>query len=134
MLILLYLLPQKPIVPTELYRAIRDSQLIGMSGYTREVPISEIMLWHTLLSSFAIDAPRDFITIWECRYPLFQGLPVFAFGAGLSTYDKASVRVIEILIFPLVYKISCAFTCSWTSCWDSSRVFDLWIMEVYSLD
>lgn len=46
----------KPIVPTELYKAIRDSQLIGMSGYTRE------------------------------------GLPVFAFGAGLSTYDKASVH------------------------------------------
>lgn len=30
---------QKPIVPTELYRAVRDSQLIGMSGYSREVPI-----------------------------------------------------------------------------------------------
>ncbi|KAL4308914.1 hypothetical protein GQ457_01G043680 [Hibiscus cannabinus] len=26
----------KPIVPTELYRAVRDSQLIGMSGYSRE--------------------------------------------------------------------------------------------------
>ncbi|OMO76986.1 hypothetical protein CCACVL1_15245 [Corchorus capsularis] len=46
----------KPIVPTELYRAIRDSQLIGMSGYSRE------------------------------------GLPVFAIGVGLSTFDKASVH------------------------------------------
>ncbi|XWS12977.1 hypothetical protein CRYUN_Cryun37aG0135900 [Craigia yunnanensis] len=46
----------KPIVPTELYRAVRDSQLIGMSGYSRE------------------------------------GLPVFAIGAGLSTFDKASVH------------------------------------------
>lgn len=26
----------KPIVPTEFYRAVRDSQLIGMSGYSRE--------------------------------------------------------------------------------------------------
>ncbi|GMJ14519.1 hypothetical protein like AT5G47730 [Hibiscus trionum] len=26
----------KPIVPTELYRAVRDSQLVGMSGYSRE--------------------------------------------------------------------------------------------------
>ncbi|KAH7843227.1 hypothetical protein Vadar_014118 [Vaccinium darrowii] len=26
----------KPIVPTELYRAVRDSQLIGMSGYSKE--------------------------------------------------------------------------------------------------
>ncbi|KAB1221656.1 hypothetical protein CJ030_MR2G024035 [Morella rubra] len=46
----------KPIVPTELYRAVRDSQLIGMSGYSRE------------------------------------GFPVFAYGIGLSTYDKASVH------------------------------------------
>ncbi|KAL0693249.1 hypothetical protein Bca4012_060429 [Brassica carinata] len=46
----------KPIVPSELYRDIRDSQLIGLSGYTRE------------------------------------GLPVFAVGVGLSTFDKASVH------------------------------------------
>ncbi|KAG5411452.1 hypothetical protein IGI04_007771 [Brassica rapa subsp. trilocularis] len=46
----------KPIVPSELYRGVRDSQLIGMSGYTRE------------------------------------GLPVFAIGVGLSTFNKASVH------------------------------------------
>ncbi|KAL0398905.1 UNVERIFIED_CONTAM: SEC14 cytosolic factor [Sesamum radiatum] len=46
----------KPIVPVELYRAIRDSQLIGLSGYTNE------------------------------------GLPVFAVGVGLSTFDRASVH------------------------------------------
>ncbi|CAH8388725.1 unnamed protein product [Eruca vesicaria subsp. sativa] len=46
----------KPIVPSELYRNVRDSQLIGMSGYTRE------------------------------------GLPIFAIGVGLSTFDKASVH------------------------------------------
>lgn len=46
----------KPIVPAELYRAVRDSHLIGMSGYSKE------------------------------------GLPVFAVGAGLSTFDKASVH------------------------------------------
>lgn len=46
----------KPIVPTDLYRAVRDSQLIGLSGYSRE------------------------------------GLPVFAIGVGLSTFDKASVN------------------------------------------
>ncbi|KAF1890750.1 hypothetical protein Lal_00013345 [Lupinus albus] len=44
----------KPIVPPDLYRAVRDSQLIGVSGYSRE------------------------------------GLPVFAIGVGLSTFDKAS--------------------------------------------
>ncbi|XP_042520860.1 phosphatidylinositol/phosphatidylcholine transfer protein SFH9-like isoform X2 [Macadamia integrifolia] len=46
----------RPIAPTDLYRAVRDSQLIGMSGYTK------------------------------------QGIPVFAFGVGLSKYDKASVH------------------------------------------
>lgn len=46
----------KPIVPTDLYRGVRDSQLIGLSGYTKE------------------------------------GLPVFAIGAGFSTFDKASVH------------------------------------------
>ncbi|KAB5551469.1 hypothetical protein DKX38_008780 [Salix brachista] len=46
----------KPIIPTDLYRAVRNSQLIGMSGYSRE------------------------------------GLPVFAHGVGLSTFDKASVH------------------------------------------
>lgn len=46
----------KPIVPTDLYRGVRDSWLIGLSGYTKE------------------------------------GLPVFAMGAGFSTFDKASVH------------------------------------------
>ncbi|RAL52782.1 unnamed protein product [Cuscuta campestris] len=44
----------KPIIPADLYRDVRDSHLVGLSGYTRE------------------------------------GLPVFAFGVGLSTFDKAS--------------------------------------------
>ncbi|KAL8100755.1 hypothetical protein AgCh_032851 [Apium graveolens] len=47
---------QKPIVPADLYRAAHDSQLVGMSGYTKE------------------------------------GLPIFAIGVGLSTYDKASIH------------------------------------------
>ncbi|KAK4759705.1 hypothetical protein SAY87_022836 [Trapa incisa] len=46
----------KPIIPADLYRSIRDSQLIGVSGYSRE------------------------------------GLPIFVIGAGMSTFDKASVH------------------------------------------
>ncbi|XP_064957266.1 phosphatidylinositol/phosphatidylcholine transfer protein SFH11-like isoform X3 [Musa acuminata AAA Group] len=46
----------KPIIPAELYRGVRDSQLIGLSGYSNE------------------------------------GLPVFAIGVGLSSFDKASVN------------------------------------------
>ncbi|KAG9154548.1 hypothetical protein Leryth_015000 [Lithospermum erythrorhizon] len=47
---------QKPIKPSDLYRAIRDSQLVGMSGYSKE------------------------------------GLPVISIGAGLTTFDKASIH------------------------------------------
>ncbi|KAG6420883.1 hypothetical protein SASPL_117427 [Salvia splendens] len=50
------ILLQKPIVPEELYRGIRDSQLVGLLGYSNE------------------------------------GLPVFAVGVGLSTFDRASVH------------------------------------------
>ncbi|XP_074567721.1 phosphatidylinositol/phosphatidylcholine transfer protein SFH9-like [Curcuma longa] len=46
----------KPITPVDLYRGIRDSHLMGLSGYSK------------------------------------QGIPVFAIGVGLSTYDKASVN------------------------------------------
>ncbi|KAK2652681.1 hypothetical protein Ddye_012537 [Dipteronia dyeriana] len=55
-LVITFLSVQKPIVPANFYRGVRDSQLIGMSGYSRE------------------------------------GLPVFAIGVGLSTFDKASVH------------------------------------------
>jgi len=48
---------EKPIIPVDLYRSIRDTQLVGLSGYSKE------------------------------------GIPVFAVGVGLSTYDKASVIV-----------------------------------------
>jgi hypothetical protein len=46
----------KPIVPSALYRAIRDTLLVGLTGYSK------------------------------------QGQPVYAFGVGLSTFDKASVN------------------------------------------
>ncbi|TVU08128.1 hypothetical protein EJB05_41516 [Eragrostis curvula] len=47
---------EKPIIPVDLYRSIRETQLVGLSGYSNE------------------------------------GIPVFAVGVGLSTYDKASVN------------------------------------------
>ncbi|KAL6603849.1 hypothetical protein ACP70R_044210 [Stipagrostis hirtigluma subsp. patula] len=47
---------EKPIIPVDLYRSIRETQLVGLSGYSNE------------------------------------GLPVFAVGVGMSTYDKASVN------------------------------------------
>ncbi|XP_020406974.1 uncharacterized protein [Zea mays] len=39
---------QRPIVPVDLYRSIRDSQLIGLSGYTKEgLPIFGIGVGHS---------------------------------------------------------------------------------------
>lgn len=46
----------KPIVPSDLYRSIRDTLLVGLTGYSK------------------------------------QGQPVYAFGVGLSTFDKALVN------------------------------------------
>lgn len=65
----------KPI-PADLYRDIRDSQLIGMSGYSNE------------------------------------GLPVIAVGVGLSTYDKASVRIITIFFSSYLYNTIQHLNCS----------------------
>ena len=46
----------KPILPADLYRSIRDTLLVGLTGYSK------------------------------------QGQPVYAFGVGLSTFDRASVN------------------------------------------
>ncbi|CAD6212562.1 unnamed protein product [Miscanthus lutarioriparius] len=50
----------KPILPSDLYRAIRDTLLVGLTGYSK------------------------------------QGQPVYAFGVGLSTFDKASVAKLSL--------------------------------------
>ncbi|EEC80945.1 hypothetical protein OsI_23650 [Oryza sativa Indica Group] len=31
---------EKPIIPVDLYRSIRETQLVGLSGYSKEVQIS----------------------------------------------------------------------------------------------
>jgi len=31
---------EKPIIPVDLYRSIRDTQLVGLSGYSKEVHLS----------------------------------------------------------------------------------------------
>lgn len=87
---------QKPIIPADLYRGIRDSQLIGMPGYTKDVsllfvhigcptPFCEwcLIAWYLLITS---------------NLYLGQGHPVFAIGVGLSTYDKASVSFVRFCI------------------------------------
>ena len=47
---------KKPIVPVELYRGIRDSQLVGLSGYSKEVAYySTISTLFEFLSSYFFD-------------------------------------------------------------------------------
>ncbi|XP_057416616.1 phosphatidylinositol/phosphatidylcholine transfer protein SFH9-like [Lotus japonicus] len=45
----------KPIVPPDLYRAIRDSQLIGLSGYTREgLPVFALGVGHSTFDKASV--------------------------------------------------------------------------------
>jgi hypothetical protein len=118
---------QKPIVPAELYRAVRNSQLIGVSGYSREVlilnknlsclqilqffifyfyllfPLARVVFTYSILQYIAsCGAPYSNLTLLIAllsvlltysSFHLLQGLPVFAMGVGLSTFDKASVSI-----------------------------------------
>lgn len=43
-LITVYSFLQKPITPSDVYRTVRDSQLVGMSGYSKEVIIPHILM------------------------------------------------------------------------------------------
>ncbi|KAJ1428636.1 CRAL/TRIO, N-terminal domain [Sesbania bispinosa] len=71
----------KPIIPQDLYRAVRDSQLIGLSGWGWLVRTS---LW--LMVVVELLSPSNLVVADD------WGLPVFAIGVGLSTFDKASVH------------------------------------------
>lgn len=104
---------QKPIIPPELYRAVRDSQLVGLSGYSKEVhKYNHIVLQYLIFNTFSsyptsnkycILLPKiksKFLPSGNlliiCSFPLYifsQGLPVIAVGVGQSTFDKASVRI-----------------------------------------
>ncbi|THU62320.1 hypothetical protein C4D60_Mb01t03890 [Musa balbisiana] len=90
----------KPIIPAELYRGVRDSQLIGLSGYSNE--LMDCLNWRIqnhiddILAKPIIPAElyrgvRDSQLIGLSGYSN-EGLPVFAIGVGLSTFDKASVN------------------------------------------
>lgn len=58
---------QKPIIPTELYRGVRDSQLIGLSGYSREVFILILFVMFTVSS---LDLKMFIISILQYLAPL----------------------------------------------------------------
>ncbi|GMP75884.1 hypothetical protein CsSME_00032815 [Camellia sinensis var. sinensis] len=51
----------KPIVPTDLYRAVRDSQLIGLSGYSREgLPVFAIGVGLSTLDKASPSATKKY--------------------------------------------------------------------------
>ncbi|KAH7544542.1 hypothetical protein JRO89_XS15G0183000 [Xanthoceras sorbifolium] len=73
---------EKPILPADLYRAVRDSQLVGLSGYSKELALLT-WVWQLKLR-FAVAVRLDIAPS--------VGLPVVAIGVGLSTFDKASAH------------------------------------------
>lgn len=59
---------QKPIIPPDLYRAVRDSQLIGLSGYSREV-----LTGHNLFSVHFTVVVLESIFLSKCaNYAIFK--------------------------------------------------------------
>ncbi|AQK60003.1 Sec14p-like phosphatidylinositol transfer family protein [Zea mays] len=82
---------QRPIVPVDLYRSIRDSQLIGLSGYTKELTghCLVIMVCRIIVIAIFFFLCSNIFFLCFCHW---QGLPIFGIGVGHSTYDKASVH------------------------------------------
>ncbi|AQK40511.1 Sec14p-like phosphatidylinositol transfer family protein [Zea mays] len=77
----------RPIAPVDLYKSIRDSQLIGLSRYTKE-----ILLYNfdggTICSVVIL---KEWLGIHRvAAAEISKGLPIFGIGVGHSTYDKAS--------------------------------------------
>ncbi|CAL4889353.1 unnamed protein product [Urochloa decumbens] len=86
---------ERPIVPVDLYRSIRDSQLVGLSGYTKEgLPVFAIGVGHStydkasMLTSistvddlnypektetyYVVNVPYIFSACWKVVKPLLQ--------------------------------------------------------------
>ncbi|MQL67983.1 hypothetical protein Taro_000244 [Colocasia esculenta] len=87
----------KPIVPTDLYRAVRESQLIGLSGYSKEWGFVPPLGVHKYFVYMSVDdgvfvPPSDVTRYGGYINVRDRGFPVFAVGVGLSTFDKASVN------------------------------------------
>uniref|UniRef100_A0A804P3F3 CRAL/TRIO N-terminal domain-containing protein n=1 Tax=Zea mays TaxID=4577 RepID=A0A804P3F3_MAIZE len=92
---------ERPIVPVDLYRSIRDSQLIGLSGYTKEgLPIFGIGVGHStydkasvhyyVQSHIQINEYRDRIiladtTVWAACYQLYK-------SAGYDWFEAISTK------------------------------------------
>lgn len=57
---------QKPIIPTDFYRGLRDSQLIGMSGYSKEVlpTLESDSFLRPILSIMLLSIPDVYILLY----------------------------------------------------------------------
>ncbi|XP_058202481.1 SEC14 cytosolic factor-like isoform X3 [Rhododendron vialii] len=83
----------KPIVPTDLYRAIRDSQLVGLSGYSREVH-------YYIQSHIQINEYRDNVLLpsasKQCGRHISKCLKVFDM-TGLKLSALSQIKLLTII-------------------------------------
>ncbi|AQK40510.1 Sec14p-like phosphatidylinositol transfer family protein [Zea mays] len=100
----------RPIAPVDLYKSIRDSQLIGLSRYTKE-----ILLYNfdggTICSVVIL---KEWLGIHRvAAAEISKGLPIFGIGVGHSTYDKASVITLMLAICLVGYSYSQNHKSAW---------------------
>lgn len=99
----------KPIVPTDLYRAIRDSQLIGLSGYSREgLPVFAIgigtfdkaSVHYYIQSHIQINEYRDNVLLpsasKQCGRHISKCLKVFDM-TGLKLSALSQIKLLTII-------------------------------------
>ncbi|AQK40514.1 Sec14p-like phosphatidylinositol transfer family protein [Zea mays] len=101
---------ERPIAPVDLYKSIRDSQLIGLSRYTKE-----ILLYNfdggTICSVVIL---KEWLGIHRvAAAEISKGLPIFGIGVGHSTYDKASVITLMLAICLVGYSYSQNHKSAW---------------------
>ncbi|PSS06016.1 Phosphatidylinositol/phosphatidylcholine transfer protein [Actinidia chinensis var. chinensis] len=84
----------KPIIPMDLYRAIRDSQLMGMSGYTKEgLPVIAVGLGLSTFDKVSIHYyVQSHIQINEYRDRIILPSATEKFGRNISS----CVKVIDL--------------------------------------
>jgi hypothetical protein len=111
---------QKPIIPQDLYRGVRDSQLIGLSGYSREVLIKHnIFTVHLPLFFWlsSLVARLAHLNVEKCG---IQGLNPGHFNNVPGSYLPFELHLLDTVHLTLL--ASKVFVLSKSSNYDISKV------------